>query len=117
MTTNHTPRDGQGTVVALDFGGTKIAAAWADHAGTILRHERLATWAADGPDQALARTAEVAKELMATAWEAGRPVVSVAAVGPGGVREGGIPLVPHPPRWGDLPPAPRPPALLDVAEG
>src|SRR4051794_23162229 len=116
MTTNHTPRDGQGTVVALDFGGTKIAAAWADHAGTILRHERLATWAADGPDQALARTAEVAKELMATAWEAGRPVVSVAAVAPGVVREDGIQLVPNLPGWEDLALARRLADLMDVEE-
>jgi glucokinase len=116
MTVNHTPRDGEGTVVALDFGGTKIAAAWADHAGTILRQERLATCAADGPEQALARAAEVAKELMATAWEAGRPAVSVAAVAPGVVREDGIQLVPNLPGWEDLALARRLAELMDVEE-
>jgi glucokinase len=104
----------RGTVMALDFGGTKIDVAWADRAGTILGRRRLATLAADGPDQALARAVEATKELSATAREAGRPVLSVAAVAPGVVREEGIHLVPNLPGWEDLALARRLAELLEV---
>jgi glucokinase len=116
MTPNDFAGSGQETVVALDFGGTKIDVAWADHAGAILRRERLATFPADGAEQALARAAAVAKEFIATASKADRPVVSVAAVAPGVVREDGIHLVPNLPGWEELALARRLAELLDVEE-
>jgi glucokinase len=116
MAADHSPGHDSGTVIALDFGGTKIDVAWADRAGTILSRQRLATFAADGPEQALARAVEVVKGLTATAWEAGRPVLSVAAVAPGVVREEGIHLVPNLPGWEDLALARRLAELLDLKQ-
>jgi glucokinase len=104
----------RGTVLALDFGGTKIDVAWADRDGTILGRRRLATLAADGPEQALVRAVDVTKQLSATASKAGRPVLSVAAVAPGVVRQDGIHLVPNLPGWEDLALARRLAELLDV---
>jgi glucokinase len=101
-------------VIAIDFGGTKVDVAWADAHGVILGRQRLATHAADGPDQALLRTSEVVDQFVRTARKADCPVGSVAAVAPGVVRDDGILLVPNLPGWEDLALAHRLAELLEM---
>lgn len=105
----------RGTVIAIDFGGTKIDVAWADHAGRILIRQRLATLATGGPEQALERAASVVRDLIEDARNVDRPVVSVAAVAPGVVHEEGIFLVPNLPGWETLALTHRLSELLEVA--
>lgn len=111
----NTSEPGRGTVVAVDFGGTKIDVAWADRRGRVLSRQRLATLAASGPDQALERVARVVGQLVRDARATDRPVLSVAAVTPGVVREEGILLVPNLPGWETLALARRLSELLEVA--
>src|SRR4051794_13683031 len=70
-------------VLAIDFGGTKIALGTADSDGRILESARLDTEAARGAGQAVERALQVAHELMART--AGH-CIGVAAVTPGVVR-------------------------------
>jgi glucokinase len=102
------------TVVAIDFGGTKIDIAWADAQGTVLGRQRLATRASEGPENALRRATGVVRHFVQAAHEAGRRVGSVAAVAPGVVREEGILLVPNLPGWEDLALARRLRELLEL---
>jgi glucokinase len=98
----------RGTVVAIDFGGTKIDVALADDAGTLLDRVRLDTLAARGADQAPARTAEAVKELARRAEVVhGTPVTGCAAVSPGAVQTDRILLASNLPGWENLPLASR----------
>lgn len=93
--------DGE-TVIAIDFGGTKIDIALADATGGILHRVRLATEAERGPQQALDRVAAAVHEIRAHASRQGRPVRGFAAVSPGVVQEDRILLVPNLPGWETL---------------
>ena len=62
------------TVLAIDIGGTKLAAGVVDAAGTILVRGEVPTVAAEGPDRVLERIVGLGKDLL------GRPEVSAFAI-------------------------------------
>ena len=91
-------------VVALDFGGTKIALATAGLDGTILERRQLRTEAEQGAPQAVRRAlAEAGALIEATARRCGGRCVGAGAVSPGIVRRDRIDLVPTLPGWERLP--------------
>src|SRR6266478_6027720 len=51
-------------VVAIDFGGTKVAVATADTTGSVLKQARIDTYAFQGAQQLLERTTVAAHELI-----------------------------------------------------
>jgi glucokinase len=87
-------------VVAIDFGGTKIAVATADTTGSILKQARLDTHASQGAQQVLERTLDAAHALIErTVVEAGGQCVAVGVVTPGIVHDNGVLLSPNIPGW------------------
>ena len=91
-------------VVAIDFGGTKVALATADLMGNILRQARLDTNASQGAQQILARTTGAAQSLIErTTAEVGRECVAVGVATPGVVQESGTLLSPNIPGWERIP--------------
>ena len=87
-------------VVAIDFGGTKIAIATADTMGSILRQARLDTNAAQGAQQVLERTGTAARALIErTMAEVGGQCIAVGVVTPGVVHDDGVLLSPNIPGW------------------
>ena len=81
-------------VVAIDFGGTKIAVATADMTGSILKQARLDTNASQGAQQLLERTTVTARALIeGTMAEAGGQCVAVGVATPGIVHDNGVLLV------------------------
>jgi len=93
---HHTPD----FVVAIDFGGTKIAVASADMTGSILRQTRLDTHAAQGAQQVLERTSVAAHALIErTVAEVGGQCAAAGVVTPGVVHDHGILLSPNIPGW------------------
>ena len=90
-------------MLALDFGGTKVAVATAGLDGEIAESVRLDTDAPRGARQVLRRALVAARELIArtSAARGGRPL-AVGAVSPGIVLEDGVLLAPNVPGWGEL---------------
>src|SRR5258708_22565608 len=87
-------------VVAIDFGGTKIAVATANMTGSILKQARLDTNASQGAQQVLERTTVTARALIErTVAEVGGQCVAVGVVTPGIVRDNGVLLSPNIPGW------------------
>lgn len=87
-------------VLAIDFGGTKVAIATADMTGTILRQARIDTHADQGAHQLLERTTIAAKRLIEkTLKEVEGQCVAVGVVTPGVVHDDGILLSPNIPGW------------------
>src|SRR5205814_1737024 len=87
-------------VVAIDFGGTKIAVATADMTGSILKQARLDTNAARGAQQVLERTIVTAHALIErTVAEVGGQCVAVGVATPGVVHDDGVLLSPNIPGW------------------
>jgi glucokinase len=87
-------------VLAIDFGGTKIAIATADMTGVILRQERLDTRATQGAQQILERTAVAARTLIErTGAEREGSCVAAGVSTPGIVQEHGVLLSPNIPGW------------------
>ena len=87
-------------VLAIDFGGTKIAVATADMTGSILRQTRLDTHAAQGAQQVLERTSAAAHALIErTMAEVGGQCAAAGVVTPGVVHDHGILLSPNIPGW------------------
>jgi glucokinase len=90
-------------VVAIDFGGTKVAVGTATTDGTLIRSERIDTEAARGAEQAVERAVLLARDLHeATAAQTGGRCVAAGAVSPGIVRDDAVLLAPNVPRWGEL---------------
>jgi glucokinase len=90
----------QDFVVAIDFGGTKVAIATADMTGTILQQARIDTNASQGAQQLLERTAVTAQALIdRTSVEVGGHCVSVGVATPGIVHDNGVLLSPNIPGW------------------
>jgi glucokinase len=96
--------------LALDVGGTKVAAGLVDSAGTVL-HRAQAPTLADGPEDALW---DVVAGLIDGLGAVGRPDVTVCGVGCGGpMTEGGELVSPlNIPAWRDFPLRARLAALL-----
>jgi glucokinase len=88
-------------VLALDFGGTKIAAAVAEVTGIRLGSTTVDTVADDGARANLERGISAAQALL-EATAPGRPLVAVGAATFGIPRDEGIQLAPAIPGWGDL---------------
>jgi glucokinase len=87
-------------VVAIDFGGTKIAIATAEKTGSILKQARLDTNASHGAQQVLERTTIAAQALIErTVLEVGGQCVAVGVATPGVVHENGVLLSPNIPGW------------------
>lgn len=86
-------------VLAVDFGGTKASVALVDAGGEVLASERLAIRAEQGADQAVTRTLDVARALIAGAG-AGLRAAGVAS--PGIVLRDRILLAPNVPGWSQL---------------
>ena len=83
-------------VLALDFGGTKIAVGTVGLDGDLLLAERIETHAERGPDQAILRALEAARRLgERTPGEC----VGAGAVSPGIPAEAGVQLSPNLPGW------------------
>lgn len=91
-------------VVAIDFGGTKVALATADLMGNILRQARLDTNASQGAQQILARTTGAVRTLIErTTAEVDGECVAVGVSTPGVVQESGTLLSPNIPGWERIP--------------
>jgi glucokinase len=87
-------------VLAVDFGGTKIAIATATLTGNILEQTRLDTYASQGAQQLLERTIAAARVLIAqTETRETGHCVAVGVVTPGVVQDDGILLSPNIPGW------------------
>ncbi|BCL78273.1 ROK family protein [Ktedonobacteria bacterium brp13] len=87
-------------VLAVDFGGTKIAIATATLTGNILEQTRLDTYASQGAQQLLERTIAAARVLIAqTETKETGHCVAVGVVTPGVVQDDGILLSPNIPGW------------------
>src|SRR5437762_5406135 len=87
-------------VLAIDFGGTKIAVATADMTGSILKQARLDTNASHGAQQVLERTTVTAHALIErTVAEVGGHCVAVGVATPGVVHDNGVLLSPNIPGW------------------
>jgi glucokinase len=87
-------------VLAVDFGGTKAGLAAVDAAGTVLASDRLPIHAERGAQQAIARTLEVARTLIADIGEAALLGSGVAS--PGIVLPDRVLLAPNVPGWSRL---------------
>src|SRR5437868_7771207 len=91
-------------VLAIDFGGTKIAVATADMTGSILKQARLDTNAAQGAQQVLERTTASARALIEQSLaEVGGQCVAVGVATPGVVHDNGVLLSPNIPGWERVP--------------
>lgn len=91
--------DGQ-FVLGLDLGGTKMAVATADAAGTILRAERLPTEASLGATQAIARAFEAGARLVTeTTVATGQDLGGVGVATMGLTREDSVLMAPNVPGW------------------
>jgi len=87
-------------VVAIDFGGTKVALATAGLDGAILEQRQLPTEAHRGAPQVVRRAlAEAATLVERTVERCGGRCLGVGAVSPGIVREDRVDLVPTLPGW------------------
>lgn len=87
-------------VLAIDFGGTKVAIATATTTGSILQQARLDTYASQGAQQILERTTTTAHALITqTVAEVGGQCVAVGVATPGVVHDNGVLLSPNIPGW------------------
>jgi glucokinase len=94
-------------VLAIDFGGTKVALATADFTGCLLEQTRIETHAAYGALQVLERTFLAARPLIErTAASTGGRCVAAGVISPGVILPDRILLAPNVPGWGEI-------ALLD----
>jgi glucokinase len=91
-------------VLAIDFGGTKVAIATAATTGSILQQARLDTHASQGAQQLLERTTTAAYALIdRTMAEVGGQCVAVGVATPGVVHDNGVLLSPNIPGWEQVP--------------
>lgn len=90
-------------VLAIDFGGTKVALATADFTGHLLEQTRIETHASQGALQVLERTFLAAHPLIErTAASTGGRCVAAGVISPGVILPDRILLAPNVPGWGDL---------------
>jgi glucokinase len=99
--------------LALDIGGTKLAAAIVDDRGVPCRVTTAATDAAAGAEQALERAVSLAESVLAAERDAGGDVVAVGVSTIGITRADQVLLAPNVPGWDKL----RIPARLAGAFG
>ncbi|MBK7857018.1 MAG: ROK family protein [Archangiaceae bacterium] len=90
-------------VLAIDIGGTKLAAGVVAQDGTIVSKGRVPTDVPKGPEQAIERLNALCRQLMA---QAGNPEIAVIGIGCGGPldpRTGVTLTPPNLPGWEDFP--------------
>src|SRR4051794_29292622 len=93
-------QDGRlGWVLAIDFGGTKIAVGSVRVDGELVVSERLETLADRGPGQAIERALEAARRVRE---RTPGDCLGAAAVSPGIIEEAGVQLTPNLPGWDRL---------------
>lgn len=99
----HTPTvpvvDDRPVLLAIDFGGTKMAVGVADEEGRLLLRERVPTHADQGAPQALERALDLAAKLVD---QVGVPVAAAGVASPGVIRPDGVDLAPNVPGWDRL---------------
>jgi glucokinase len=88
-----------GYVLAIDFGGTKIAVGSVRTDGEVLVSDRIETYADRGPAQAVARAIETAERINE---RTPGDCVGAGAVSPGIIEETGVQLTPNLPGWDRL---------------
>jgi len=94
-------------VIAVDFGGTKVAVASATPSGELIDKLRLDTEAACGAEQAVDRAIAAARALIARAQDrAGGACIAAGVVCPGIPLADRVALAPNVPGWEDLALAP-----------
>lgn len=90
-------------VLAIDFGGTKVALATADFEGNLLEQSRIETNASQGALQVLERTFLAAHPLIErTAARTGGQCVAAGVISPGVILPDRILLAPNVPGWSEL---------------
>src|SRR4051794_32505559 len=89
-------------VLALDFGGTKIALATADRGANPIRQRRIETRAHEGAEPVIARALAAGSSLVDETVGSGRRLVAVAAATFGVPLADRILLAPNVPGWGSL---------------
>ncbi|APA85059.1 ROK family protein [Paraburkholderia sprentiae WSM5005] len=93
----------EGFILAIDFGGTKIAMATTTLSGQRLYEAEIPTFAQDGAQSVMRRMFEAARTLILRIdTNLGVPLRAVAAVTPGIVEADGICLAPNNPGWDTL---------------
>lgn len=83
-------------VLAIDFGGTKVALGLADRTGELIAQRRLNTEAESGAEQAVERALRAATEMVSGHPE---PPAAIGVVSPGIVLPDRILLAPNIPGW------------------
>jgi Transcriptional regulator/sugar kinase len=100
---SNTSGAGPDFVLAIDFGGTKVAIATADLTGQLLQQRRIETNASDGAVQVVERATTVARALLADAERStGGRCQALGAVSPGVILADRIELAPNVPGWEQL---------------
>ncbi|RKE39920.1 glucokinase [Paraburkholderia sp. BL23I1N1] len=95
--------DANGFLLAIDFGGTKIAMATTTPAGERLHEAEIPTLAEQGAQTVMRRMFEAARALISkTLAGMERRLLAVAAVTPGIIEPDGIRLAPNNPGWDQL---------------
>ena len=89
-----------GYVLAIDFGGTKIAVGSARLEGELILSDRIETQAQQGPRQAIERALAAAQRVRE---RTPGDCLGVGAVSPGIIAETGVQLTPNLPGWDRLP--------------
>jgi glucokinase len=100
-----TPGAADDVVLALDVGGTKIAAGVVDRSGRVRSRRVAPSRAAEGPETMIARHLELGRLAVADSgipWSA-IPAVGIACGGPLDPETGVIQSPPNQPGWDDIP--------------
>lgn len=93
------------TVLAIDIGGTKLAAGVVDAAGRILARDEVPTLAAEGPERVLHRIVRLAEDVLAAPRVSGDSLqrIGIGCAGPVDRRAGLILNPPNLPGWVRVP--------------
>lgn len=93
------------TVLAIDIGGTKLAAGIVDTAGSILARGEVPTLAAEGPERVLTRIIRLAEDVLAAPRISGEAIqrIGIGCAGPVDRQAGLILNPPNLPGWVRVP--------------
>jgi glucokinase len=89
--------------IGLDLGGTKILAALVDTSGSVVRHEAIATEAADGPERVIERIYDLLKSQLSGPLASGVRAIGLCSPGPIDAQSGVVVLPPNLPGWTNVP--------------
>lgn len=96
------PRERDVEVLALDIGGTKLAAGIVDRSGRVRDRRVIPTGREDGADRVLERALSLVEELVANERQADRLPLGLGVSTNGLTREDGVDLAPAVPGWSQL---------------